>query len=88
MLGAYMPMVLWCGFVVSKLWLWFAVPWGLPVVTTVQAAGAMLIYRAFVLKTPHPRDNVTAQQSFVSCVAFSVTYAVILVAGFITKAFL
>jgi hypothetical protein len=87
LLVAYMPVVLWSGFVVSKLWLWFAVPWGLPAATTAQVAGAMLIYRAFVLKAPHPRDNVTVEQSLASYAALSATYAVVLVTGFIIKAF-
>lgn len=45
----FIPLGVWCyGFALSKLWLWFLVPFGAVTLTVIQAAGIAYAARYFV----------------------------------------
>ena len=46
------PSTLWNGFVLSKLWEWFVVGLGFPIISAIKFAGMLLIYELIAFKTP------------------------------------
>lgn len=40
-----LPALLWSGFVLSKAWLWFVVPLGLPAISGIHAGGLIIVLR-------------------------------------------
>jgi hypothetical protein len=45
------PGLLWNGFIISKLWLWFVVPsFGLPIISVATAMGLHLLVEIFIFR--------------------------------------
>jgi len=44
----FLPTMIWAGFVLKTLWLWFMVPLGIPVIGLVHALGLNLMLKAFL----------------------------------------
>ncbi len=54
---AVLPGVAWAGFVISKLWLWFVVPFGLPVIGMWHGAGIDILLSFITHQTPGEEEN-------------------------------
>lgn len=78
---------IWSGYVLSYLWLWFAVPlFGLPALGTVQAIGVVYVVGFLTARAPHrdPQEGDTAR-----AISFGIMHpAVALGVGYIVKSFL
>jgi hypothetical protein len=73
-LVAVVPAALWAGFVISKLWLWFVVPLGVPPITMWTGVGFDLLL-SFIThqthkETPEPTWNLAIAGLFVKPAAF------------------
>ena len=77
------PFMLWSGFVLVRLWSWFAVPLGAPALTLAPAIGVNLLASFLVARGPGSKDN-----DWQRIVSFAIFYpAVALLFGYFVHLF-
>ena len=78
------PGLIWSGFVITKLWIWFVVPLGLPVISISHAIGIDLIITFMCGHAVDPKNK-----KILTTIIESITRpAVILFIGFISQLFI
>ncbi|MBU3577501.1 hypothetical protein [Polynucleobacter sp. UK-Kesae-W10] len=78
-------MVLWQGWAASTLWLWFAVPLGMPEISIVTAAGLALFLSALKLNKANKSCGSSSQVD--SIAASIIIPPVVVLVGWILKTF-
>jgi len=74
------------GFVLSKLWLWFVMPLGVPAISIVHAMGITILFNLFNNNVSHEKETL---ETFIIKILSGFTKSlIILLLGFIVQLFM